>query len=57
MRLEGLSELKKSSDFSGNQTGDLPTCSIAPQPSTLLMTSLEFSIDISFQQRYGPGFD
>jgi hypothetical protein len=34
VRLEGLGKLKKSTS-SGTQTGDLPTCSIVPQPTTL----------------------
>jgi hypothetical protein len=33
--LEGLGKLKKSNDI-GNQTRDLPACSIVPQPTTLL---------------------
>jgi hypothetical protein len=34
MRLEGLGKSKKSTS-SGTRTGDLPACSIVPQPSTL----------------------
>jgi hypothetical protein len=34
MRLEGLGKLKKSTS-SGTQTGDLPACSIVPQPTML----------------------
>jgi hypothetical protein len=34
VRLEGLSKLKKSTS-SGNRIGDLPACSIVPQPTTL----------------------
>jgi hypothetical protein len=34
VRLEGLGKLKKSTS-SGTQTGDLPACSIVPQPTTL----------------------
>jgi hypothetical protein len=37
VRLEGLFE--KSNDFIGNQTRDLPACSIVHQPSTLLHSS------------------
>jgi hypothetical protein len=33
VRLEGLRKLKKSNDLIGNQTRDLPTCSIVPQPT------------------------
>jgi hypothetical protein len=33
--LEELSQLKKSNDVIGNQTSDLLTCSIMPQPITL----------------------
>jgi hypothetical protein len=35
MRLEGLGQLKKSSDLIENQTRDLPACSLVPQPTTL----------------------
>jgi hypothetical protein len=35
VRLEGLCELKKSSNLIGNRTRDLPPCSILPQPTTL----------------------
>jgi hypothetical protein len=35
VRLEGLGQLKKSNDFIGRQTSDLPACSIVPQPTTL----------------------
>jgi hypothetical protein len=35
MRLEGLGKLKKSTS-SGTQTGNLPACSIVPQPTMLL---------------------
>jgi hypothetical protein len=34
VRLEGLGKLKKSTS-SGTRTGDLPACSIMPQPTTL----------------------
>jgi hypothetical protein len=34
VRLEGLGKLKKSTS-SGTGTGDLPACSIVPQPATL----------------------
>jgi hypothetical protein len=34
--LEGLGQLKKSSDLIGNRTDDLPACSIVPQPAALL---------------------
>jgi hypothetical protein len=36
MRLEGLGKLRKSDDFTGNWTCDLPACSIVPQPTMLL---------------------
>jgi hypothetical protein len=36
VRLEGLGQLKTSSDLIGNGTRDLPACSIVPQPTTLL---------------------
>jgi hypothetical protein len=35
VRLEGLDQLKNSSDLSGYQTRNLPACSIVPQPTTL----------------------
>jgi hypothetical protein len=35
VRLEGLGQLKKSSDLIGNGSHDLPACSIAPQPTML----------------------
>jgi hypothetical protein len=34
MRLEGLGKLKKSTS-SGTRIGDLPACSIVPQPTAL----------------------
>jgi hypothetical protein len=34
VRLEGLGKLKKFTSF-GNETGDLPACSIVSQPTTL----------------------
>jgi hypothetical protein len=34
VRLEGLGKLEKSTS-SGIRTGDLPACSIVPQPTTL----------------------
>jgi hypothetical protein len=36
--LEGLGQLKTSSDIIGNQTRDLPACSIVPQPIMLPRT-------------------
>jgi hypothetical protein len=36
VRLEGLGKLKKKkSTLSGTRTGDLPACSIVPQPTML----------------------
>jgi hypothetical protein len=35
VQLEGLGQLKKSSNLIGNGTRDLPACSIVPQPTTL----------------------
>jgi hypothetical protein len=40
MRLEGLGKLKKSNDLIGNQTCELPACSIASQPTTLPRTPI-----------------
>jgi hypothetical protein len=42
LRLEGLGQLKKSTS-SGTRTGDLPACSIVPQPTTLPRAPLEFN--------------
>jgi hypothetical protein len=39
--MEGLDKLEKSSHI-GNQTHDLTTCSIVPQPTTLLHTPISF---------------
>jgi hypothetical protein len=45
VRLEGLGKLKKSTS-SGIQTGDLPACSIVPQPTTLLRApDLKFRVE------------
>jgi hypothetical protein len=33
--LEGSGKLKKFNDLIGNRTGDLPACSIVPQPTML----------------------
>jgi hypothetical protein len=35
VRLEGLGQLKKCSDFIGTRSRDLPAFSIVPQPTTL----------------------
>jgi hypothetical protein len=35
VKLEGLRQLKKFSDFFGNRTRNLPACSVVPQPTTL----------------------
>jgi hypothetical protein len=35
VRLEGLGQLKKSNDLTGNQTRDLSACNVMPQPTTL----------------------
>jgi hypothetical protein len=35
MRLEGLGQLKNSSDLTGKGTRDLPACSIMPESTTL----------------------
>jgi hypothetical protein len=35
VRVEGLGKLKNPSDIIGNQTRDLPSCSIVLQPTTL----------------------
>jgi hypothetical protein len=47
MRLEGLSELKKSSHLFGNQTRDLPACGIVPQPTTLSHATLTYKYIIT----------
>jgi hypothetical protein len=43
VRLEGLGKLKKST-LSGTWTGDLPACSIVPQPATLLRAPLSWPV-------------
>jgi hypothetical protein len=42
VRLEGLGQLKISTS-SGTRTGDLPACSIVPQPTTLPRAPIRFS--------------
>jgi hypothetical protein len=37
VRLEGLGQLKKSNDLIGIRTRDLPSWSIVPQPTTLMV--------------------
>jgi hypothetical protein len=44
VRLEGLDQLKKSSDPIGNRTRDLQACSIVPQPTTLPRAPLRKSL-------------
>jgi hypothetical protein len=41
VRLEGLGQWENFNDLIGNRTRDLPACSIAPQPTTLLRTPLK----------------
>jgi hypothetical protein len=41
VRLEGLGQLKKSSDLIGISTPDLRACSTVPQPATLPRTHLQ----------------
>jgi hypothetical protein len=36
-----IRSIEKSSDLIGNRTRDLPTCSTAPQPTTLLRAPTE----------------
>jgi hypothetical protein len=43
MRLEGLGKLKKSDDLIGHRNGNLPACSIVPQPTTLPRTPMKHS--------------
>jgi hypothetical protein len=43
VRLEGLSQLKKSNNLIGIRTRDLPACSIVPQPSTLPRAQIDTS--------------
>jgi hypothetical protein len=49
VRLEGLSKLKKST-LSGTRTGDLPACSIVPQPTTLLRAPIQTKVGINKPQ-------
>jgi hypothetical protein len=46
VRLEGLGKWKQFSDLIGNQTHDLPACSIVPQPIMLLQA--RFLCDVAF---------
>jgi hypothetical protein len=46
MRLDGMGKLKKSNNLIGNRTGDLPACSIAPQPTALRYSSSNANISI-----------
>jgi hypothetical protein len=50
VRLEGLSQLKKSNDLIGNGICDLPACSIVPQPSTLPLTPVKCVITIKLNR-------
>jgi hypothetical protein len=45
-RLEELGKLKKLNDLIGNQTRDIPACSIVPQLTTLPRTPQYFDIDV-----------
>jgi hypothetical protein len=46
--LEGLGKLKKSTS-SGTRSGDLPACSIVPQPTTLPHVPFKQSIEGKFE--------
>jgi hypothetical protein len=45
VRLKGLGQLKKSTS-SGIRTGDLPACSIVPQPTTLPRAPFQIKVNI-----------
>jgi hypothetical protein len=47
--IEGLGKLEKFNDLIRNQTRDLPTCNIVPQPTALL---LKIEDDIDLQDSY-----
>jgi hypothetical protein len=52
VRLERLSQLKKkSSDLIGNRTRDLPTCSLVPQPTTLLRLGIYLAETMPLSKR------
>jgi hypothetical protein len=52
MRLEGLGKLKKNSTSFGTLTGDLPACSIVPQPTTLPRAPLVTLWNIIISQNF-----
>jgi hypothetical protein len=57
VRLEGLGKLKKKkkfNDFIGNQTRDLPACSIVPQPTTLQRAPSFLDNCTEFNDNSGP---
>jgi hypothetical protein len=65
VRLEGLGKMKKFTS-SGTRTGDLPACSIVPQPATLPLALLFITLSgilqmsvpdkTNHQKRFVPSF-
>jgi hypothetical protein len=47
VRLEGLGKLKKFT-LSGTRTGDLPACSVVPQPTTLPRAPRSYTLFILY---------
>jgi hypothetical protein len=56
VRLERLGNLKKSTSF-GTRTGDLPACSIVPQPTTLPRAYLRDKFTFYLTCASGKGWD
>jgi hypothetical protein len=50
VQLEELYQLKYSNDLIGNRTGDLPACSIVPQPTTLPCAPVYMNVKIKFER-------
>jgi hypothetical protein len=48
VRLEGLGQLKHSSDLIGNRNRDLPACSMVPQPSTLRRAPVKWLYGVKY---------
>jgi hypothetical protein len=46
-------EFEKSNDLIGNQTHDLPACSIVPQPTTLPRAQRNVTRTITFEEERG----
>jgi hypothetical protein len=48
VQLEGLGKLKKSNDFIGNLSRDLPACSIVHQPTTLSRAPVGYITEFNY---------